>query len=164
MTQSNNNSSSELRDALMHDEDLIAAVRGHLYIEIQLNRLIERLVPYPEEIANSKLGWQQRVELALGLGLKSQYGPPLKKLGNIRNKFAHSPNASIEDKDIMELYQCLHREAQDVVLESFRHTQGQVDDPIEGEFNDLSAKDRFTLIVVALNAVLQLAVSKIAGK
>ena len=87
MTQSNNDSSSQLRDALMHDEDLIAAVRGHLYIEIQLNRLIERLLPYPEEIVKSKLGWQQRVELALGLGLKSQYGPPLKKLGNIRNKF-----------------------------------------------------------------------------
>lgn len=164
MTQLNNNSSSELRDALMHDEDLIAAVRGHLYIEIQLNHLIERLVPYPEEIENSMLGWQQRVELVLGLGLKSQYGPPLKKLGNIRNKFAHRPDASIEDKDIMELYQCLHREDQDVVLESFRHTQGQVDDPVEGEFNDLSAKDRFTLIVVALNAVLQIAVSEVAGK
>jgi len=148
----------------MHDEDLIAAVRGHLYIEIQLNRLIERLVPYPEEIENSKLGWQQRVQLALGLGLKSQYGPPLKKLGNIRNKFAHRPDASIEDKDIAKLYQCLHREDQEVVLESFRHTQCQVDDPVDGEFKDLSAKDRFTLIIVALNAMLQVAVSEVERK
>ena len=133
-------------------------------MEVQVNRLIEGFIPFPKEIERSRFNWKQRVELALGLGLKAQYGPPLKKLGNIRNNFAHDPRASLVDKDINELFQCLHKEDHDIVLEAFKLTQTQVVNPLESDFLGLSAKDRFTYIVVTLHSMLQVAISEVTGE
>ncbi|MDQ6987716.1 MAG: hypothetical protein Q9M25_07935, partial [Mariprofundaceae bacterium] len=131
MNDSQINPSPALSAALRDDDDLVAVVRSHLFVEIQVNRLIEGLLPYPCEIEKSRFGWPQRVELSLALGLKAQYGAPLKKLGTIRNKFAHRPDAKLEEKDVKELYQCLHQEDKDIVLESYARTQNQVKDPLE---------------------------------
>ncbi|GMQ99859.1 MAG: hypothetical protein BMS9Abin18_0687 [Zetaproteobacteria bacterium] len=163
MNGSPTNPSPALSDTLRHDDDLVAVVRGHLHVEMQVNRLIEGLLPYPEEI-ESRLGWPQRVELSLALGLRAQYGPPLKKLGSIRNRFAHRPDVTLEDKDVRELYQCLHKEDKDIVLESYKRTQNKVKDPLEFEFKKLDVKDQFTLLVVAIHAILQVAVSKVTGE
>jgi len=153
-----------LSEVLRHDDDLVAVVRGHLYIEIQANLLIESLLPFPKEIENSRLGWPQRVELSLALGLKAQYGAPLKKLGSIRNKFAHQPDARLSEKDVRELYKCLHKEDKDIVLESYKRTQAKGESSLEKAFNNLDYKDQFTLIVVAIHAILQMAVSEVTGK
>jgi len=163
MINSSENSSSGLHQALLHDDDLVAVVRSHLHMEVQVNRLIESLMPFPKEIEKSRFNWKQRVELALGLGLKTQYGPPLKKLGNVRNKFAHDPSASLADKDVSELFQCLYKEDHDIVLESFKLTQLQATEPLESTFLGLSAKDRFTFIVVTLHSMLQVAISEVTG-
>ena len=160
MTDAQHDPSAALSKALVHDDDLVAVVRGHIYIEQQVNRLIKGLFPYPEKIDYSRLGWPQRVELSLALGLKAQYGPPLKKLGTIRNKFAHRPEVTLADSDVKELYQCLHTEDRDIVLESYKLTQSQVADPPENQFQALSAKSRFALIVAALHSLLRLAVKE----
>ena len=164
MSNSQINPSPALREALRHDDDLVAVVRSQLFVEMQVNRLIESLLPYPDEIERSRFGWPQRVELSLALGLKAQYGAPLKKLGVIRNKFAHRPDATLEEKDVKALYQCLHQEDKDIVLESYERTQNQVSDSLELEFKKLDAKDQFTLLVVAIHAILQVAVSEVTGE
>jgi len=163
MKNSQTNPSPALSEALRDDDDLVAVVRSQLFVEMQVNLLIENLLPYPAEIENSRFGWPQRVELSLALGLKAQYGAPLKKLGTIRNKFAHRPDATLDERDVRELYQCLHQEDKDIVLESYKRTQSQVKDPLESEFKKLDAKDQFTLLVVALHAMLQVAVSEVTG-
>jgi len=163
MRKSNANPLNSLSDVLGHDDDLVAVIRGQIYIEIQLNYLINGLLLYPEEI-ESRLGWPQRVELSLALGLKAQYGKPLKKLGAIRNKFAHQPDASIEEKDVRDLYQCLSQEDKNIVLESYRRTNNQLEQPLETEFKKLSPKDQFTLLAVTIHSMLQVAVSEVTGE
>lgn len=138
----------------MAEDQLGAVIRAHLYVEAQVNGLLHVLVPYPEHLEEMRLNWGQRVELVLAMGLKPQYGPPLKVLGRIRNKFAHDPDAELTKEDVNELYGCLRDEDREIVLESFRLTKSQVPDPVKGEFRDLEIKSQFTLIVVALHALL----------
>jgi len=160
MIENLTSTSEALYQTLSHDDDLIAVVRGHLYVESMLNRLIESLLPYPKEIENSRLGWPQRVELSLALGLKKQYGAPLKKLGKIRNTFAHQPDASIQQKDILDLYRCLNKSDQAIVLNSYRKACGKHDDLQNKEFGNLDHKSKFALIVISIVAMLNVAISQ----
>lgn len=152
-----------LIDALQADDELSAVIRAHLYVEVQLNRLIDALLPYSKELSDSRLSWPLQINLALSLGLKNQYRPPLKKVGNIRNRFAHNPDSTIEDRDIKALFDSLHSEDKQIVLEAYKRTQGQIEDPLEMNFHELGARDRFTLIVVALHGALQAAVREVIG-
>jgi hypothetical protein len=148
----------------MSDDDLGAVIRGHLYVEAAVNRLIDAMLPFPQELSDSRLGWPQRVDLALALGLKAQYGSPLKKIGQIRNKFAHRPDASLDDKDVSGLYDSLDAEDRDIVLESFRRTQTQAPEPLQAKFNELTPKDRFTLLMVTLHSILLVAIAEVTKK
>ncbi len=150
-----------LIEALRHDEDLVAVIRGHLYLEVQLNRLLDALLPYPDEISDSRLGWPQRINLALALGLKPQYRQPLKKVGAIRNGFAHEPDQTLKDDDVKALYDSLSQEDREIVLQSYERTQAQVPYPTEKSFLELSARDRFTLVLVTLHGMLVTAVAEV---
>ena len=66
--------------AITHDDDLIAVVRSQLYLEAQLNELLQNFLPHPERLSNSRLGWGQRVDLVCALGLNVRYSGPLKKI------------------------------------------------------------------------------------
>lgn len=148
----------------MSDNDLVAVMRGHLYVEAAVNRLIDAMLPFPQELSDSRLGWPQRVDLALALGLKAQYGGPLKKIGQIRNKFAHCPDASLDDEDVSGLYASLDAEDRDIVLESFRRTRSQAPDLLQAKFSELTPKDRFTLLMVTLHSMLLVAIAEVTGK
>lgn len=153
-----------LIEVLRHDEDLVAVIRGHLYLEVQLNRLLAALLPYADEISDARLGWPQRINLALALGLKRQYRAPLKKVGAIRNGFAHEPGQTLKDGDVEALYDSLSQEDRNIVLESYERTQAQVPDPIGRPFLELNARERFTLILVTLHAMLVAAVSEVTSQ
>jgi len=148
----------------MAEDQLGAVIRAHLYVEAQVNRLLDALIPYPEHLGEMRLNWGQRVELVLAMGLKPQYGPPLKALGRIRNKFAHNPEAELNDEDVNELYGSLADEDRQIVLESFERTKPQVPDPVKGGFRDLEIKSQLTLIVVALHALLLVALTEAGGQ
>ncbi len=148
----------------MAEDQLGAVIRAHLYVEAQVNGLLGALVPYPEHLGEMRLNWGQRVELVLAMGLKTQYGPPLKALGRIRNKFAHHPEAELKEEDVNQLYSSLADEDRQIVLESFEQTKVQQPEAILGEFRDLDIKSQFTLIVVALDAMLTVALKEARGQ
>ena len=84
----------------------------------------------------------------------------LKKVGTIRNTFAHRPEAKLEGKAVDELFQSLGAEDQAVVLESFSRTQNEVEDPFDGQFKDMAPKDKFTLLMVTIHALLDTAANE----
>jgi hypothetical protein len=110
------------------------------------------------------MGWPQRVDLAMSLGLKRQFGPPLKKLGTIRNRFAHEAEAVIEKKDATDLFGTLDSEERDLVLRAFDMTEKNRDKNSTRQFSDLTPKDQFTLIVVTLHSMLLAAISTLTGE
>ena len=85
-------------------EPLSFVLRGAIYIEHALIAFIESRVEYPRALDNARLSYAQRIEVALALGLPPTLGPPLRKVGSIRNKFAHQPETILTEADITALY------------------------------------------------------------
>src|SRR5688572_1917704 len=71
----------------MGEDELGVVVRSHIYVEEALNHLIDKLTPFPDHLP--RLRYEQRVNLACALGLRQEFAPALKELGDIRNSFGH---------------------------------------------------------------------------
>ena len=152
--------------ALVHDEDLVCVLRGHLYIDAELNKFIESALVDPTQLKQlPRKPWNARLELALALGLSPGLGPPLKKFGDIRNDFAHDPDTvRISDERVKELYGTLGDGLRSLVMRGFKviRTQAIAEGavvPDDRQFADLIPKARFGIIVVALCSALHDAVT-----
>jgi hypothetical protein len=149
-----NTSQHDLIKVLMGEDELGAVIRAHLLVESELLRLFELLTPYPKHIDKLNLGYSKKVDLALALGLNSQYGPPLKKFGYIRNDFAHKPGAEITSKHVNDLYGAFSQRDRQVILDAFERTKKQIEGSRNVEFDLLEPKEKFVLIVVVLQSIL----------
>jgi hypothetical protein len=93
----------EFLDAMYHDSDLIAVLRGHLYTEAMLTKLVATKYPGSEPVLQElsydskvRLAWRQRI-------ITSQQNKALKTLGEIRNSFAHMPiKSALTEEDAVE--------------------------------------------------------------
>ncbi len=71
------------------DEDLIAVLRGQIYVERRLNRLLSSLIPN-RDVLTSRYSYNERVKAAADAGLISAEAKrALHWLGKLRNRFAH---------------------------------------------------------------------------
>lgn len=155
---------SPLNKALLSDDDLIAVVRSHIYVERLVNRLIDSLLPYPDSFSGARINFSHKIDLALALGLKQQFGPPLKKIGSIRNQFAHEAEAKITKKNVTDLFNTLDREEKELLHESLRLTEEKTKSSVKRAYSDLEARDQFTLMIVTLHSMLIVAISEITGE
>lgn len=152
---------ADLIEILTGEDELGVVIRAHILIESQLLNLFDLLVPYPKHLEKVRLGYNQNVDFALALGLKPQYGPPLKRFGKIRNDFAHRPDTSLSDKHVNDLFGALDPQDRQVVLRCTVSTNRKIGRSTDVAFRELDRKDRFTLIVVALHAALLAAVMEV---
>jgi len=157
-------SDRDFRKALEGEDELGVVIRGQIHIETQLLRLLALLTPYEQHLENMNLNYTQRVELAQALGLKPQYGPPLKALGRIRNDFAHKPHTRRSKEHLNDLYGNLAEEDREIVLESFKKTKRKIAASPKVPFRELSLKDQFILVMVSLRAILVTAAMEIESK
>lgn len=81
-------------NALRETHDEVALVlRGHLIVEAMLWAYIERTVPNPASLSDSRLSFRQVLRVAWALrdpSKDSWLWPALEKLNSIRNELAHS--------------------------------------------------------------------------
>jgi hypothetical protein len=91
-------------EILVGEDDLGVIVRSHIYIEHEIVRFIEILLPRPKELKLRDLEYGERVGLALALGLRADLKAPLNFIGNLRNKFSHQLRASLAEDDAKNLH------------------------------------------------------------
>lgn len=71
-------------------------LKGHLWVETVLIRLLEDLVQLPREMEEARLSFVQKVRVACALGaISSEVIPSLLTLNRLRNKVAHDLDAAI---------------------------------------------------------------------
>ena len=85
-------------DAIDHDDDLIAVVRGHIYVERRLNSLLLKATPGIDPYL-AKLSFSEKIDVARSSGLISaELKRAMLWLGELRNRFAHQATAiAVED-------------------------------------------------------------------
>jgi hypothetical protein len=90
------------------DAPLEIVLRGHLWVESSLIRLIEEVVPRPEAIDLARFSFPQKMSLGVALGLvRSEYASAYLKLNALRNRVAHDLFSAITKEEQDELLQAL---------------------------------------------------------
>lgn len=145
---------------LSGEDELGAVLRAQIHIEALLLQLIGVLVKDEKYLRKLNLEFSQYVDLAVALGLGPEHAMGLRAFGNLRNDFAHKLDSQLSKSRINSLYESLSTPDKEVVQTAYRKTNTQlgVSPP---KFKDLTPKERFVLIAVALRGMLQVALLEV---
>jgi hypothetical protein len=90
------------------DDPLQIIVRGHLYVDAELMKLIYEALPEPEAIDLTRLAFPARVDLAVAMGLFwSDEKPAYLFLNKLRNKLSHNLDAEVSRSEELEFFNTL---------------------------------------------------------
>jgi hypothetical protein len=90
------------------DAPLEIVLRGHLWVESSLIRLIEEVLPRSEAIDLARFSFPQKLSLGVALGLvRAEYTSAYLKLNTLRNRVAHDLFSAITKAEQDELLQAL---------------------------------------------------------
>lgn len=146
--------------SLQAEDELGLVIRAHIHIEAKLIEFLFLLAD-AKALERMDLEYSQRVHLAVALGLKEEYSKGLLALGTIRNAFAHKLGSSLTESRVSNLYGALSSDEKSVVQESYARTERTQMAHGGKKFQALSPRNRFVLIVVALQSVLILAIKEV---
>lgn len=150
----------EFMEVLNGEDELGAVIRAHIHIEALLLELLGLLVKDEEALRKLNLEFSQSVDLAIALGLGPEHAKGLRAFGKLRNEFAHDLNSKLSDTRINNLYESLSAADKEVMQQAYARTNSQlgVSPP---SFRNLTSKEKFVLIAVALRAMLQVALLEV---
>lgn len=91
---------------LEHENDLQAILRGHIYIEHEIEKLLDLALVDPKMVFGGFGAFKNKLNLAVGLGLinKDDYKSYV-KITDIRNKYAHNLDYMFTREDLNTLLQ-----------------------------------------------------------
>ena len=115
---------AELADDLSREDEMGMVVRAHIRVESLLIQTVDCLVLRPNLLPKLNLDYDQYVTLALALGLKEQFGPPLRVLGKLRNDFAHKLNTSLTKQSANNFYKSFGADDKRDVQACFERIRG----------------------------------------
>lgn len=130
-----------------HEELLVIALRGHLYIENELSVLLRKVF---KDNKFNELSYSQRVDLCKSLGLiQKERIPALEKFNKQRNGFAHSLEFTITEKDFQDLLSTLSKESRTFFereLEGYYKLNSEI---------ERTLKDNYRILLAAIWAELK---------
>lgn len=91
------------------EDELQVILRGHLYLEYELEKLLRLELAEPDCILTNRFMFASKVNLAVALGLlpkdiKKMY----EKLNSIRNNYAHQLDFKITEKHLNDIVSCMN--------------------------------------------------------
>jgi len=145
---------SEFVTALLAEDEVGCVIRSHLYVEAQLDSFLELAVVDPSFLATLDLSYAKKVELACCLGFDSKFRGPLKRIGKLRNDFAHDLSSSLTQQVVSDLYNALPefgRQAVHISVGLLHELCKVVEKPSRYEL--LSPKMQFVLVALNLERI-----------
>jgi hypothetical protein len=141
---------------MAQDDALGVVIRAGTYIDYQLHMLIKECVPYPATIDRMKLDYDNKINLAIALGLDPRFGSPLKAVGKVRNKFAHRIDAALGDNEANAVFDEMAGEDRAKVHAIYTKMRARYPKWAK-RFQSLDPLDRFRLTAITLRNVLVVA-------
>jgi hypothetical protein len=147
-------------DALYGQDELGIVVRAHICIEAKLLELLEVLVTNSRHLERMNLEFEQRVHLAVALGLSEEHAPALLSLGKLRNDFAHQLDTQLSEQHANNLYEALSPSDKTTLQLIYKRMKSHMRTPSPPPFKQLEPRQRFILISLALRAKLEVAIKQ----
>jgi len=141
------------KKALFDEDELGSVIRVRLHVEYHVNIIIQKLVPYSEDLKPINLDYDGKVNLICALGVKPEYKKLFSALGNMRNKFAHNPFYKLTKSEVNNLYKSLSVEDKEILQKAHNKTRNQAKGDKVKPFKDLEPRDQFILIAVLIRTM-----------
>lgn len=96
---------------LEHENELQSILRGHVYIENQIVKLLKGVLVEPTYVLTNNFGFMNKLSLAVGLGLipKDAF-EVLRRVNTIRNNYAHKLTYEVTEADLNSIKQLIRGE------------------------------------------------------
>ncbi len=155
MSEENIPINEAFRQALLKEDDLGKVIRAHIYIEHAVDELIALRIERPKYYEEARPNYNQRIHLAAALGvMRANLLPPLMRLGKLRNKFAHDPNAKITREDETEFLNSFSALDMGVLKGAYERHRNKVSLDLQEDFRKSKTPFRFIIAAIILNASL----------
>jgi hypothetical protein len=135
---------------LLAEDEVGRVIRSHLYVEIQINRYLELAVVETSYLKEMDLSYSKKIDLIISLGFDSKFRAALKKLGKIRNDFAHNISAKLNNDNVNEIYNLMPEFGKLAVKRAIKYLGQKYNDI---QYNKLPTNIRFALVVLVLERV-----------
>ncbi|WP_255262190.1 hypothetical protein [Bacillus cereus] len=115
-----NKDMDEFMDATNEEDELQIILRGHIYIEHEIEKMLINHLVEPSVImgGRNRLNFNTKLNLAVALGLlPKDKKSPYDKLGGLRNKYAHKLNYKMTELDLNKLVDSMDKEIRSNVFE-----------------------------------------------
>ena len=143
--------------ALAGEDDLGVVIRAQIHIESSVIDFINQKISDLKSLR--RLRFSERVELACELGLNSELRSPLKKLGDLRNDFAHRLDTELSKGKVDSFHDAFDDKNKAFFQAAYEATGSEIlkETP---KFSDLCPKDRLVIMATVLKARVVVEVSK----
>jgi hypothetical protein len=144
----------EFITALLAEDEVGSVIRSHLYVETQLSKYLELTVFEPKFLDELDLSYAKKINLACCLGFDPKFSGALKRIGKLRNDFAHDLSSSLSKKVVADLFNALPEFGQQAVHISvgmLHQMCSVVSQP--SKYEQLSPKMQFVLIALNLERI-----------
>lgn len=151
----------EFMVALLGTDELSIVIRTHIFVESKLLEFLELVVLDSKHLERMNLGYEQRVHLAVALGLKARYAKPLLSFGKLRNIFAHRLDSKITKDRIDALYKSFASEDKNLAQAAYKSANKQVPKTKGDSLQSAPISFQFILIAVIIRSMLIKAVKEV---
>ncbi|WP_149185471.1 hypothetical protein [Bacillus sp. AY2-1] len=101
----------EFLNATVGGDELQVILRGHLYIEHELEKLLKIYMVEPELVLTERFMFMNKINLAIALGaLSLDKKIPYKRLNDLRNKYVHQLKFKVSETDLNRLVDSFDRD------------------------------------------------------
>lgn len=140
--------------ALLAEDEVGCVIRSHLYVEAQVDKYLSLAVVEPEYLEKLDLNYARKIDLLCCLGFDAGFRASLKRLGKLRNDFAHDLSSSLTQQVVNELYSSLPEFGKQAVRNAvdILHRELGLSKPVP-EFKSLPVGLQFVVIVLNLERV-----------
>lgn len=141
---------------LATDDSITITVKGAIYVEREIRELLASQVYDPSMLDKIDLTYWHRIQLAVAFGLHPRFQSPLKKLGEIRNKFAHVLRDDLNAEDVKQFYDSFGPEEKSLIQATYAkiRSAGSAKTKRPKKLSSLPPADQFQIYVTTLRAAL----------
>lgn len=141
-------------ESLAGEDVLGVVVRAAAQVDYQLIKLIDEVAVHRSALG-SPSGWtyEQRIRIAIAMGLDPRLGPPLRSFGKIRNKYAHEVGFSLSDSDVKNLYESFDAHEKDVIQKVYNRTRENHPNRPKN-ISELSSFEKLQIYAVSLRNII----------
>lgn len=125
-------------------------IKSAMVIESEIEEIFNRAFIEPTRVHKMDLRYEQKLELALALGLDERFGPPLRNLAKVRNIFAHQIDATFSNAQANDFFSSFHKLDKKIIIDNYGHIAPGRAVP----FDQVLPEEKFVLCVVTLRAAI----------